>query len=94
MDKKWLIRKKYFLKRKKNFFEISDKFFLPLINLIKKKGISKKAFISLYYPSSFEVNVLKFLKLNISKNLIFFYQLYKKIIRWNFINGNIMKYYT
>ena len=36
MDKKSLIRKKYFLKRKKNFFEISDKFFLPLINLIKK----------------------------------------------------------
>ena len=71
MDKKSFIRKKYFLKRKKNFFEISDKFFLPLINLIKKRGISKKAFISLYYPSSFEVDVLKILKIEYFKKFNF-----------------------
>ena len=71
MDKKSLIRKKYFLKRKKNFFNISERFFLPLINLIKKKGISKKAFISLYYPSSFEVDVLKILKIEFFKKFNF-----------------------
>ena len=71
MDKKSLIRKKFFLKRKKKFFEISDKFFLPLINLIKKRGISKKAFISLYYPSSFEVDVLKILKVEYFKKFNF-----------------------
>ena len=71
MDKKSLIREKYFLKRKKNFFEISDKFFLPLVNLIKKRGISKKAFISLYYPSSFEVDVLKILKIEFFKKFNF-----------------------
>ena len=36
MDKKWLIRKKYFLKRKKNYFDIEVNYFLPLIKLLKK----------------------------------------------------------
>ena len=78
MDKKSLIRKKYFLKRKKKFFEISDKFFLPLINLIKKRGISKKAFISLYYPSSFEVDVLKILKVEYFKKFNFLLPIIQK----------------
>ena len=78
MDKKDLIRKSYFLKRKKNFFEISNKFFLPLINLIKKKGISKKAFISLYYPSSFEVDVLKILKVEYFKKFNFLLPIIQK----------------
>jgi len=78
MDKKSLIRKKYFLKRKKKFFEISDKFFLPLINLIKKRGISKKAFISLYYPSSFEVDVLKILKIEYFKKFNFLLPIIQK----------------
>ena len=78
MDKKSLIREKYFLKRKKNFFEISDKFFLPLINIIKKKGISKKAFISLYYPSSFEVDVLKILKVEYFKKFNFLLPIIQK----------------
>ena len=78
MDKKSLIRKKFFLKRKKKFFEISDKFFLPLINLIKKRGISKKAFISLYYPSSFEVDVLKILKIEYFKKFNFLLPIIQK----------------
>ena len=78
MDKKSLIRKKYFLKRKKKFFEISDKFFLPLINLIKKRGISKKAFISLYYPSSFELDVLKILKVEYFKKFNFLLPIIQK----------------
>ena len=78
MDKKSLIRKKFFLKRKKKFFEISDKFFLPLINLIKKRGISKKAFISLYYPSSFEVDVLKILKVEYFKKFNFLLPIIQK----------------
>ena len=78
MDKKSLIREKYFLKRKKKFFEISDKFFLPLINLIKKRGISKKAFISLYYPSSFEVDVLKILKIEYFKKFNFLLPIIQK----------------
>ena len=71
MDKKSLIRKKYFLRRKKNFFDINEKFFLPLINLIKKRGISKKASISLYYPSSFELDVFKILEVEYFKKFNF-----------------------
>ena len=45
MDKKSIIREKYFLKRKKNFFDIIFKFFLHLINFIKKKLIKEKYFL-------------------------------------------------
>ena len=39
MDLKSSIRKKYFLKRKKNHFGIENKFFSPLKNLLKKKNM-------------------------------------------------------
>ena len=67
MDKKKLIRKKFLLKRKKNYFEITEKFFTPLKNLFKNKGIKKKNYISLYYPSCFEVNILKILEIEYFK---------------------------
>ena len=78
MDKKSLIRKKYFLRRKKNFFDINEKFFLPLINLIKKRGISKKASISLYYPSSFELDVFKILEVEYFKKFNFLLPIIQK----------------
>ena len=62
MDKKVLIRKKYFLKRKKNYFHIDKTFFDPLINLLKNKINRGKINISIYYPNSFEVDVLKISK--------------------------------
>ena len=37
MDAKSIIRKKFFLKRKKNYFEINKNFYNPLIRLFKKK---------------------------------------------------------
>ena len=42
MDKKKLIRVQFLKKRKKNYFEINDKFFYPLIRLIKKIKNKKK----------------------------------------------------
>ena len=47
MGKKELIRKKYILKRKKNFFQINENFFDPLKILIKKKLKNKNLFISI-----------------------------------------------
>ena len=70
MDKKDLIRKSYFLKRKKNFFDIKDDFFFPLIKLIKKNKIRNKN-ISIYYPNSYEVNILKILDLKFFKTFNF-----------------------
>ena len=65
MDKKGLIRKVYFLKRKK-YFDININFFYPLIKLIKNLRKNKRTNISLYYPNSYEVDVLKIL--DIEKN--------------------------
>ena len=64
MDKKRFIREEYFLKRKKFFFEIKQTFFKPLIDIIKKKKNKRKTNISLYYPSNFEVNILKILDID------------------------------
>ena len=44
MDRKGLIRKKFFLKRKTKYFDINKNYFSPLINLIKRKLKNKKNF--------------------------------------------------
>ena len=58
MNNKDRLRKKYFLIRKKKYFDIKPSFFSPLIKLIKKKHKKKQVILSSYYPSSFEVNTL------------------------------------
>ena len=78
MDKKRLIREKYLLQRKKHFFEIKKNFFTPVINLIKKKPFKKKTNISLYYPSNFEVNILKILDVDYFKRYNFSLPVIKK----------------
>ena len=42
MQKKDRLRKKYYLIRKKKYFEINPSFFKPLLKLVKKKYIKKK----------------------------------------------------
>ncbi len=84
MDKKALIRKKYFLKRKKHYFQISKNFFNPLRDLIEKISFKKKIKISIYYPSSYEVDVLRIFKIDIIKRL----ELLLPIIK----NGNMNFY--
>jgi len=62
MFQKDILRKKYYNLRKKKYYEIDKDFFKPFINLLnsnKKKNFLKFA---LYYPSDFELNVLKFLE--------------------------------
>jgi len=68
MLQKNLVRKKYFLLRKKKYYEINKYFFIPFLNLIKSKFKKKKLKIALYYPSSFEVNILKILEFNYISN--------------------------
>ncbi len=70
MDKKDFIRKRYFLRRKKKYFEINKEFFNPLIKKVKK-NFKKKIYISLYYPTSNELNVLKLIDLEFSQKLNF-----------------------
>ena len=62
MQQKAKLRKKYLKIRKEKYFDINEKFFLPLLKLIR--DIKKKSIlIALYYPSNFELNVLKVLDL-------------------------------
>ena len=68
MQQKNLVRKKYYLLRKKKYYEISKDFFVPFLDLIKSKFKKKKIKLALYYPSSFELNVLRLLEFNYISN--------------------------
>jgi len=63
MQQKSKLRKKYLKIRKENYYEIDKKFFSPLLKLIKKNIKKKSILIALYYPSNYELNVLKVLEL-------------------------------
>ena len=64
MKKKNLERIKYYFLRKKKYYEISKDFFYPFLDLIKSKFKKNKIKLALYYPSSYELNVLKILEHN------------------------------
>ena len=70
MQQKSKLRKKYLKIRKENYFEIDKKFFSPLLKLIKKNIKKKSIKIALYYPSNFELNVLKVLELKYFSDLM------------------------
>ena len=55
------LRKKYFLIRKKKYFEVDTGFFKPLLKLIKNRFDNKSINLSIYYPALYEVNVIKLL---------------------------------
>jgi len=63
MQQKIAIRKKALTTRKNKYFEISAQFFNPLIKLLKEQEKNKTTFLSFYYPSNYEVNVLSFFQL-------------------------------
>ena len=60
MQEKAVIRKKALITRKNNYFEVSNNFFKPLNKLLDKKK-DKFLSLSLYYPTNYEVNILKLL---------------------------------
>ena len=68
MTKKKILRKKYLNLRKKRYYEVDQKFFLPLIEIIKSNFKKNDLKLALYYPSNFELNVLKFLENEYMKN--------------------------
>ncbi len=79
MKQKIQLRKKYLKLRKNKYYEIDKNFFLPLLKLIKLRVKKKLIRISLYFPSNFELNVLKILEFNkISKQDILLPVTHKK----------------
>lgn len=88
MDAKSIIRKKFFSKRKKNYFEINKNFYYPLIRLFKKKVTSKTPIISFYYPSSFELNILSILDIEYFKKSKFLLPIIEENDVMNFYKWN------
>ena len=85
MQQKSKLRKKYLKIRKENYFEINKNFFSPLLKLIKKNIKRKSILIALYYPSNFELNVLKILELKYFSNQMILLPIVEK--------NNLMKFY-
>tara|TARA_B100000242_G_scaffold54553_1_gene32722 strand:+ start:929 stop:1477 length:549 start_codon:yes stop_codon:yes gene_type:complete len=71
MSTKKIIRKKFFLKRKKKYFKVNTTFFNPLVYLLKKSNkINFK--IGIYYPTYFELNLLKIFEVKFFRKFDFF----------------------
>ena len=64
MQQKIKLRKKYLYLRKKKYYNINKDFFLPLLKLIRLRIKKKLVKIALYYPSNFELDVLKLFEFN------------------------------
>ena len=70
MKTKEQLRKKFLNLRKKNYFQISNNKFKDLIKYLRGKyKINRKLFIALYYPSNFEIDILKIID-NLQKSKI------------------------
>ena len=65
---KEIIRKKYLVKRKKKFFNTKKKIFNPLVNFLKKINFEN---LALYYPTSYELNILNILEVEFFKKTKF-----------------------
>ena len=85
MHQKTQLRKKFLKLRKKKYSDINKEFFSPLLKLIRLRFKNKKIKIALYYPSNFELNVLKLLKFD----NIFVHNFLLPVIN----NNNSMKFY-
>ena len=62
MSQKSILRKKYLNLRKKKYYEIDKDFFSPLLSFIKSNFKKENLKLALYYPASFEINVLRLLE--------------------------------
>ena len=63
MKSKEFLRKKFISLRKKKYFNVEPAKFSNLINYIRKKSKrKKKLFLALYYPSNYELDILKIFK--------------------------------
>ena len=83
-----VLRKKYLSLRKKKYYEVIKEYFLPLINFIKKKYKNKKINLGLYYPSNFELNIIKILDFNYISNKNILLPVIEENNQMNFFSWN------
>jgi 5-formyltetrahydrofolate cyclo-ligase len=65
---KHYLRKKFIIKRKKEYLKVKKLDFKIIFKLIKKNFLNKKIIIAGYYPSNHEVNIIHFFKIASEKN--------------------------
>ena len=82
-DKTYL-RNKSLLKRKKKYLKIKKFNFNLIFSLIRKHFHKKKIIIAGYYPSNYEVNILKFLGEASKKNFIITLPVIKSLNKMSF----------
>ena len=85
MYQKNILREKFINLRKKRYYEIDKKFFFPLLSFIKSNFKKDDLKLALYYPTSFETNVLKLLENK--------YMINKKILLPVIEKENIMSFF-
>ena len=86
MYQKNILRKKYFNLRKKKYYEIDKEFFFPLLSFIKSNFKKENLKLALYYPTSFEINVLKLLENQYMNNANILLPVIEKNNRMNFFS--------
>ena len=86
MYQKKNLRKRYFNLRKKKYYDIDKEFFSPLLSLIKSNFKKKNLKLALYYPASFEINVLKFLENKYMSNKYILLPVIEKNNKMNFLS--------
>ena len=86
MYQKSILRKKYFNLRKKRYYEIDKEFFSPLLSFIKSNFKKKNLKLALYYPTSFEINVLKLLENQYMNNINILLPVIEENNRMNFFS--------
>tara|TARA_B100000768_G_C11039030_1_gene273397 strand:+ start:51 stop:614 length:564 start_codon:yes stop_codon:yes gene_type:complete len=85
------IRYKYIKIRKKKYYEVTKKYFNPLKLYLNKKFKQKKIYLSFYYPSNREVNILTLFTINnFKKNIVSLLPSISgkhnmKFYKWNFL---------
>ena len=85
MSSKNYLRSKFLKLRKKNYFSLKQEFFNPLNKLIKKiYKKNRQVKLGIFYPSNFEVNILKILDNDISKKLKIYLPKIKKNYQMEF----------
>ena len=85
MYQKNILREKFINLRKKKYYEIDKEFFSPLLSFINTNFNKDDLKLALYYPSSFETNVLKLLENK--------YMINKKILLPVIEKTNIMSFF-
>ena len=86
MKNKGQLRKKFLTLRKKKYFNVSGEKFNKLAKYIKNKNKTKKKYsLALYYPSNYEINVLK-ISNNFQKSKV-------TLLLPRILDGNLLKFF-